>query len=110
MILAILLYGFGALARDRERHLKRALSILLLVPLLILVLGVVDNGISQHPLAARSRRRGADVRAALGGRAGAMADPAYVSVSADRACGSSPPHEYLETSKSARQPHDTALS
>ncbi len=31
--------------KDRERHLKRALSILLLAPLLIVVLGVVNNGI-----------------------------------------------------------------
>ena len=32
-------------ASDRERHLKRALYVLLLVPFLIVVLGLIDNGI-----------------------------------------------------------------
>jgi cell division protein FtsW (lipid II flippase) len=44
VILSIVLYGIAVWRRDRERHLKRALYILLLVPLLILVLGVADNG------------------------------------------------------------------
>ena len=45
LILSILLYGLALWRNDRERHLKRALSILLLAPLLIVVLGVVNNGI-----------------------------------------------------------------
>jgi hypothetical protein len=45
VILGIILYGFAAWRRDRERHLKRALYILFLVPLLIVVLGLVNNGI-----------------------------------------------------------------
>jgi hypothetical protein len=44
VILAIVLYGIAIWRRDRLRHLKRALYILLLVPVLILVLGVADNG------------------------------------------------------------------
>jgi hypothetical protein len=44
VILAIVLYGIAIWRRDRQRHLKRALYILLLVPVLILVLGVADNG------------------------------------------------------------------
>jgi hypothetical protein len=44
VILAIVLYGIAIWRRDRQRHLKRALYILLLVPLLILVLGLADNG------------------------------------------------------------------
>jgi cell division protein FtsW (lipid II flippase) len=44
VILAIVLYGIAVWRRDRERHLKRALYILLLVPVLILVLGLADNG------------------------------------------------------------------
>jgi hypothetical protein len=43
-MLAIVLYGIAIWRRDRQRHLKRALYILLLVPLLILVLGLADNG------------------------------------------------------------------
>jgi hypothetical protein len=43
--LCILLYGFAAWRRDRARHLKRALHILLLAPLLVAVLGVADHGI-----------------------------------------------------------------
>jgi hypothetical protein len=45
VILGILLYGFAAWRRDRERHLNRALRILLLAPFLIAVLGAIDNGI-----------------------------------------------------------------
>ena len=44
VLLAIVLYGIAFWRRDRERHLKRALYILFLVPLLILVLGIADNG------------------------------------------------------------------
>jgi hypothetical protein len=44
VMLAIVLYGIAFWRRNRERHLKRALYILLLVPLLILVLGLADNG------------------------------------------------------------------
>ena len=44
VMLAIVLYGIAIWRRDRQRHLKRALYILLLVPVLILVLGVADNG------------------------------------------------------------------
>jgi hypothetical protein len=44
VILAIVLYGIAIWRRDRQRHLKRALYILLLVPVLILVLGLADNG------------------------------------------------------------------
>jgi hypothetical protein len=45
VILGLILYGFALWRRDRERHLKRALYILLLAPFLILVLGLIDNGI-----------------------------------------------------------------
>jgi hypothetical protein len=45
LILSIVLYGFAAWRRDRERHLKRAQRILLLAPFLIAVLGAIDNGI-----------------------------------------------------------------
>ena len=45
VILSIVLYGFAAWRSDRERHLKRALTILFLAPLLIVVLGLVNNGI-----------------------------------------------------------------
>ena len=44
VMLAIVLYGIAIWRRDRQRHLKRALYILLLVPLLILVLGLADSG------------------------------------------------------------------
>ena len=44
VLLAIVLYGIAIWRRDRQRHLKRALYILLLVPLLILMLGLADNG------------------------------------------------------------------
>jgi uncharacterized membrane protein len=45
VILSIVFYGFAAWRRDRARHLKRALRILFLVPFLIAVLGLIDNGI-----------------------------------------------------------------
>src|SRR5665213_1753479 len=45
LILSILLYGLALWRKDRELHLKRALSILLLAPLLVVVLGLVNNGI-----------------------------------------------------------------
>ena len=37
--------GLALWRSDREHHLKRALSILLLAPLLVVVLGVVNNGV-----------------------------------------------------------------
>jgi Ca2+/Na+ antiporter len=45
VILSMILFGIAVWRRDRERHLKRALYVLLLVPFLIVVLGVADNGI-----------------------------------------------------------------
>jgi hypothetical protein len=45
VILGIILYGIAAWRRDRARHLKRTLLILLLAPFLIVVLGALDNGI-----------------------------------------------------------------
>jgi hypothetical protein len=45
VILGIILYGFAVWRRDRARHLKRALRILFLVPFLIAVLGLINNGI-----------------------------------------------------------------
>jgi hypothetical protein len=44
VLLAIVLYGIAIWRRDRQRHLKRALYILLLVPILILGLGLADSG------------------------------------------------------------------
>jgi len=44
VLLAIVLYGIAIWRRDRARHLKRALYILLLVPVLILGLGLADSG------------------------------------------------------------------
>jgi cell division protein FtsW (lipid II flippase) len=44
VLLGIVLYGLAFWRRNRERHLKRALYILFLVPFLILVLGLADNG------------------------------------------------------------------
>jgi hypothetical protein len=40
----MILYGLAVWRRDRPRHLKRALYILLLVPFLVVVLGVINNG------------------------------------------------------------------
>jgi hypothetical protein len=45
VIIAVIVYGFAAWRGDRERHLRRGLHILCLVPLLIPVLGLIDNGI-----------------------------------------------------------------
>jgi hypothetical protein len=45
VIAGIVLYGFAVWRRDRQRHLKRALHILLLVPFLVVVLGAIDNGV-----------------------------------------------------------------
>jgi len=45
VILSLILFGFAAWRRDRARHLKRALRILLLAPFLIAVLGAINNGI-----------------------------------------------------------------
>jgi hypothetical protein len=45
LILSILLFGLALWRKDREHRLKRALSILLLAPLLVVILGVVNNGI-----------------------------------------------------------------
>jgi hypothetical protein len=45
LILSMLLFGLALWRSNRERHLKRALSILLLAPLLVVVLGVVNNGV-----------------------------------------------------------------
>jgi hypothetical protein len=45
LILSILVFGLALWRKDREHHLKRALSILLLAPLLVVVLGVVNNGV-----------------------------------------------------------------
>jgi hypothetical membrane protein len=44
LILGIVLFGLALWRSDRERHLKRALSILLLAPLLVVLLGVFNNG------------------------------------------------------------------
>ena len=45
VILSMFLYGLALRRSDRQRHLKRALYILFLVPFLIVVLGLVDNGV-----------------------------------------------------------------
>jgi predicted permease len=45
VILGMILYGFAAWRSNRERRLKRTLYVLLLVPLLIAILGLIDNGI-----------------------------------------------------------------
>jgi hypothetical protein len=45
VILSMLLHGLALRRSDRQRHLKRALYILFLVPFLIVVLGLVDNGV-----------------------------------------------------------------
>ena len=45
VILGVVLYGFAVWRRDRERRVNRTLFILLLVPFLIVVLGLIDNGV-----------------------------------------------------------------
>jgi heme A synthase len=45
VILAIAVYGFAWWRGDRERHLKRWLRILVLVPFMIPVLGLINNGV-----------------------------------------------------------------
>ncbi len=45
VFLGIILYGFAAWRSDRQRHFKRALYTLLLAPFLIVILGLIDNGI-----------------------------------------------------------------
>ena len=45
VILGLILYGLAVWRRDRERRLKRALYILLLVPFFVVVLGLADNGV-----------------------------------------------------------------
>jgi hypothetical protein len=45
VILSLALYGLALARRDRGRHLRRALYILLLVPFLIVVLGMIQNGV-----------------------------------------------------------------
>jgi hypothetical protein len=45
VILSMLLYGVALRRSNRQRHLTRALYILFLVPFLIVVLGLVDNGV-----------------------------------------------------------------
>jgi hypothetical protein len=47
VILCMMLYGFVAWRGERERRMKRALRVLLLVPFLIVVLGLINNG-AQH--------------------------------------------------------------
>jgi hypothetical protein len=44
VVLAIVLYGIAVWRRDPGLHMRRALYILFLVPFLILVLGLADNG------------------------------------------------------------------
>ena len=45
VILGVVLYGLAAWRSNRDRHMKRARAILLLIPFLIVILGVIDNGI-----------------------------------------------------------------
>ena len=45
VILSMLLYGVALRRSNRQRHLSRALYILFLVPFLIVVLGLIDNGV-----------------------------------------------------------------
>lgn len=47
VILGIVLYGLVLWRRDRERRLKRMLYVLFLVPFLVVLLGLLDNG-SHH--------------------------------------------------------------
>ena len=45
VVLGMVLFGLAVWRRDRDRHLKRALYVLLLAPFLIVLLGLADNGI-----------------------------------------------------------------
>ncbi len=45
VILGVVLYGFAIWRADRERRVKRTLFILLLVPFLIVILGLINNGV-----------------------------------------------------------------
>jgi hypothetical protein len=45
VILGVVLYGLAAWRSNRERYMKRARATLLLIPFLIVILGVLDNGI-----------------------------------------------------------------
>ena len=45
VVVSAILLGFAMWRRDRDRHLRRALYILLLAPFLIIMLGAIDNGI-----------------------------------------------------------------
>jgi hypothetical protein len=45
VVVALVLYGFASWRSDRERHLKRSFRILCLAPLLIPLLGLIDNGV-----------------------------------------------------------------
>jgi hypothetical protein len=45
VILGVVLYGLAAWRSNPERHMKRARAVLLLIPFLIVILGVIDNGI-----------------------------------------------------------------
>ena len=45
VILAITVYGFALWRGNREHHLRRGLRILVLVPLVIPVLGLINNGV-----------------------------------------------------------------
>jgi cell division protein FtsW (lipid II flippase) len=48
VILGIVLYGLVLWRRDRERRMKRMLYVLFLVPFLVVVLGLFDNGNGAH--------------------------------------------------------------
>jgi hypothetical protein len=45
VVLSMILYGIAAWRANRERHFKRALYTLLLVPFLISILGLINNGV-----------------------------------------------------------------
>jgi hypothetical protein len=45
VVVGIVLYGLVVWRRDRERRLKRMLHVLFLVPFLVVVLGLFDNGL-----------------------------------------------------------------
>ncbi|WP_213772474.1 hypothetical protein [Bradyrhizobium sp. dw_78] len=45
VILGMILYGYAVWRRARSRRLKRMLYVLFLVPLMVVVLGLLDNGV-----------------------------------------------------------------